>query len=217
MSTDKQITANRRNAAKSTGPRSQSGKSRSNRNALKHGLSAERVVMFNEDPAVFEALRSDLVGHFRPADPVADHLVEQVAACIWRLRRVPEIEARIYEHFRNVHERNESARMAQFYVSRPEVKPYARQGSRNKEDHAAATDVQQRAEAKKLKDTALMGGMFAEAERSLNSLVRIASAIESSMYRAIRELERIKAERQDTAGDSAVIEVELDEDEDWLN
>ena len=71
MATDKQITANRQNAAKSTGPQSQSGKSRASRNALKHGLSAEQVVMFDEDPAVFDALRSDLFEHFQPADPVA--------------------------------------------------------------------------------------------------------------------------------------------------
>ncbi len=66
-------------------------------------------------------------------------------------------------------------------------------------------------------DEPLMGGMFAEAERSLTSLVRIAGAIESSMYRAIRELERIKAERPTATNGNAVIDVEADEEEDWLN
>ena len=42
MATAKQATANRRNAAKSTGPRTKSGKARSSGNALKHGLSAEQ-------------------------------------------------------------------------------------------------------------------------------------------------------------------------------
>ena len=37
MSTSKQIAANRRNALKSTGPRTLLGKRRSSRNALKHG------------------------------------------------------------------------------------------------------------------------------------------------------------------------------------
>ena len=40
MTSDKRIAANRRNALRSTGPRTQDGKSRSRLNAVKHGLAA---------------------------------------------------------------------------------------------------------------------------------------------------------------------------------
>jgi hypothetical protein len=40
MTSDKRIAANRRNALRSTGPRTQDGKARSRLNAVKHGLAA---------------------------------------------------------------------------------------------------------------------------------------------------------------------------------
>lgn len=42
MTREKQIAANRANAKKSTGPRTATGRSKSSRNALRHGLSAPR-------------------------------------------------------------------------------------------------------------------------------------------------------------------------------
>lgn len=43
MASDRQIAANRRNARRSTGPRSSAGKSRASRNSYRHGLSANIV------------------------------------------------------------------------------------------------------------------------------------------------------------------------------
>ena len=211
MATAKQAAANRRNAANSTGPRTKSGKVRSSGNALKHGLSAEQVVMFDEDPAAFEALRSDLFEHYQPTDPVAEHLVEHVAASIWRLRRVPEIEAGIFTHFYFERERGlAGGRAAAQVVDDLSLDPFS--SIRDEKAHAVAERDQNRAETKLQGHLPVRGEVFGNAERSLTSLVRIASAIESSLYRAIRELERIKAERQDTVIDGSVIDVEGDEE-----
>ena len=44
MASDKQIAANRRNAMRSTGPRTRSGKARSRANSLRHGLLSKVLV-----------------------------------------------------------------------------------------------------------------------------------------------------------------------------
>ena len=58
MATDKQILANQRNAKKSTGPRSNAGKGRVRKNAIKHGLAA--VAADEETDAIADGLLADL-------------------------------------------------------------------------------------------------------------------------------------------------------------
>ena len=156
----------------------------------------------------------DLYSHYQPADPVAEHLVDHVAACIWRLRRVPEIEAGIYSHFYFRRERH----LAINRVSAQEDHSYyGRSDSSILDDeaHAAAKQDQERAEAKLQGDKPIMGEVFRDAEHTLTSLVRIAGAIEGSLYRGIRELGRIKVEPEELVNDGPVIDGEPDE-EDWL-
>ena len=49
MSTEAQQNANRENAKKSTGPRTEAGKAASSRNALKSGMHARSLVIFDEN------------------------------------------------------------------------------------------------------------------------------------------------------------------------
>ena len=56
MATPAQITANRANAQRSTGPRSAEGKSVSRFNALKHGVDAASIILPGEDPAAYQAI-----------------------------------------------------------------------------------------------------------------------------------------------------------------
>ena len=211
MATNKKIITNRRNARKSTGPRKEAGKARSSRNALKHGLTAKQVVLFDEDPAALDALRDSLYVFYQPTNPVAEHLVEHVAASIWRLRRVPEIEAGIFAHFYFERERGlAGGRVAAQVVDDLSLDPFS--SIRDEKAHAVAERDQNRAETKLQGHLPVRGEVFGNAERSLTSLVRIASAIESSLYRAIRELERMKAERQEPVNDNSVIDVEADEE-----
>ena len=66
MTTKKQIKANKANAKKSTGPKTEDGKSISKMNAVTHGLLSQYAVMSGEDAEQFEALRTMLCEEFKP-------------------------------------------------------------------------------------------------------------------------------------------------------
>ena len=97
MTSTKQLQANRENAKKSTGPRTEVGKTRSRRNAWKNGLTAETLVISGEDPARFNELRAALLQQYDPQSQLEAELVERIAGLLWRLRRVPYLEAAILE------------------------------------------------------------------------------------------------------------------------
>ena len=92
----KQLAANRKNAQKSTGPKTPEGKRRSSRNALKHGLLAQEVVILEGDGAEtqeeFDAFLIDLCEELQPQGVVEEILVERIATCYWRLRRAQRYE-----------------------------------------------------------------------------------------------------------------------------
>jgi hypothetical protein len=59
--------ASRKNGARSRGPKTPEGKARSARNALKHGLRAEKyIVLPEEDAAAFKALEATLFEELAP-------------------------------------------------------------------------------------------------------------------------------------------------------
>ncbi len=93
MTSPARTAANRRNAAKSTGPRTAAGKAIAARNALRHGLTAKQVVLFDEAPKDFAAFHAELHAALDPADAFEEALAERIASCAWRLRRVGWIEA----------------------------------------------------------------------------------------------------------------------------
>ena len=98
MSKPAQTAANRRNATRSTGPRTRAGKATASRNALQHGLLAKDVVIRNENPQAFIEWRDALVAHLQPVGAMEDLLVERIAACAWRLRRAGIVEASLFRH-----------------------------------------------------------------------------------------------------------------------
>ena len=92
MTSLRQIESNRRNAQKSTGPKTHSGKQRSSQNAVRHGLTAETVIGPLEDPADYRAFEQAVTTAYEAETAVERELVLRLASLLWRLRRATSVE-----------------------------------------------------------------------------------------------------------------------------
>src|SRR5262249_31799418 len=94
------VAANRRNAQKSTGPRTLTGKRVSRQNALQHGLLAREGLLASERATYLPDLDRRLREALRPADELEALLVDRVVSCAWRLRRALQAESADLERAR---------------------------------------------------------------------------------------------------------------------
>src|SRR5437016_4878458 len=92
MSSQRRIQASRANGAKSFGPATPEGLQIAARNALRHGLTAQTVVLTNESATRFEQLLDYYVKEFDPRTEVEMDFVEEMAVAKWRQRRAWSIE-----------------------------------------------------------------------------------------------------------------------------
>ena len=97
MASEKQFAANRRNAAKSTGPITQTGKLQSRRNAMRHGLTAATVVPAMEDVEEFEEFEAAIRADYQPTSAIEHELVARLTSLLWRLRRSTLIETNLFK------------------------------------------------------------------------------------------------------------------------
>ena len=97
MTSKKQIEANRRNAKKSTGPKSAKGKKAVAKNAYKHGLFSAHAITEGEDFEQYKGLMRALQDEFQPQTTVERSLVEKLALTMWRDRRLAHSECFVIE------------------------------------------------------------------------------------------------------------------------
>jgi len=75
-------------AEKSGGPRTQQGKENCKRNALRHGIFSQVVLLKGEPQAEFYSLLNGLRKDLEPEGTLEEILVDKLAAIVWRHRRV---------------------------------------------------------------------------------------------------------------------------------
>jgi hypothetical protein len=93
----RQFEANRRNALKSTGPRTEAGKRASRRNAVRHGLTAETVICALEDAEDYQAFEASIIADYDAQSAIERELVLRLAGLLWRLRRATTMETGLFE------------------------------------------------------------------------------------------------------------------------
>jgi hypothetical protein len=98
MTSYRQFEANRRNALKSTGPKTEAGKEVSRRNAVRHGLTAETIISALEDADDYKAFEAAITADYDAQSAVERELVLRLASVLWRLRRATTMETGLFEH-----------------------------------------------------------------------------------------------------------------------
>lgn len=88
---DAQRSANRQNAAHSTGPRTPRGKQRSSLNATRHGLTGQVNVTTPDDQKAYDALCREFTEDWRPVGGTERHLVQTLADTQWQMHHASSL------------------------------------------------------------------------------------------------------------------------------
>jgi hypothetical protein len=92
----RKVLANRKNALRSTGPKTLRGKRTVSRNAITHGILVREVVItagdWEESQEEFDALIEDLENCYQPVGAVEELHVQIIATALWRKARVLRAE-----------------------------------------------------------------------------------------------------------------------------
>jgi hypothetical protein len=187
MASDKQVTANKRNAKESTGPKSQAGKKKSAMNAIKHGGTATGLL---PDESIEEQTQfiDAITEQYNPRSPDASVLVEIISDGLWRRRRFSRAEAGVmtWYVYKRLGERidEESGSLA------PEGSP----GAKKAELRKRQSDISHAAQA-----------FIVDVENGnvLEKMSRYETTIVNRVFRAMKELRELNAQRIEPADDAA--------------
>jgi hypothetical protein len=96
MISEKQLAANRRNALRSTGPRTGEGKKASALNARRHNLTGQVTAMTDADRIMHDAFSASIVESLAPEGAMETQLAQRIATDSWRLNRMSAVEDNLF-------------------------------------------------------------------------------------------------------------------------
>src|SRR3954469_15835394 len=114
ITTEARREINRKNAARSTGPKSAEGKLKARANAMKHGLRAETLALPNEDAGELSQLTDEWLEYYQPASPGMRAMLDRAVYSTVQLRRCQRFHAAaVAEQVRNAEEEWDGAQEQQ--------------------------------------------------------------------------------------------------------
>jgi hypothetical protein len=189
----RRLTARRANAQKCTGPRTPEGKATTRLNALKHGFFASDVVNpVLDGPArseEFNSILDALLDDVQPESARERLLVDEVAACCWRIRRLLRYECR------------------ESWVDEDNFRRRARTETPSEAMAALMGYDQQTARKRTFRKlhSAGLDSLILPSEIDIDKIVRYERLIKRNLYRALYTLEQMRAARiRPDASDSAI-------------
>jgi hypothetical protein len=220
VTSDKQAKANRKNALRSTGPKTPEGKAAIRLNALRHGLLSQETLLPGEDEEALRELGERLGTELQPIGELENLLVARITAAVWRLRRLGRVEAGIFA--RDLYAelvkraRREAHRHTAKRIMYDEFSDFVVDDSdiMDQEKYQEAVSETKRMAAVRDGETATLGQTFirdSETANAFSKLSRYETAIERSLYKALHELQRLQAARRadDHVPPPAAIDVDV--------
>ncbi|MFC1635486.1 hypothetical protein ACFL5Z_11650 [Planctomycetota bacterium] len=173
MSTESQIKANRLNAQKSTGPKTAEGKAAVSQNAVKHGLFAHENVIRCEKQADFDNFRDELLAGLAPVGGVESMMAERIVSLSWRLKRAERMNSEAID----------------VMIAKIETDSFER---RQRREAGLVDPEDERSEL-------VLGWVTIKDFKGSNVLERLLmyeKRIESSLYKAMNELQKLQRMRE---------------------
>jgi hypothetical protein len=192
MTSERRIEANRRNARRSTGPKTAAGKAVSRLNAQQHGLTGTLPALLPEDdPAAYAAHRDALYVAFAPGPGRAVYLVEDVVRLTWRIARAERIEVGVLTQQMLARRENLAYREA-FSLEQPADRDawcdaWRTQHETAKAREAAAQDAQ-------LADLPVLGYAYNQEASTLDKLQRYEAQLRRALERTLADLACVQAQ-----------------------
>jgi hypothetical protein len=206
--TDEVLKSNRTNARRSTGPRDTT---HTISNARTHGLLAKFLVFDDaEEEVAFQSLSAELIADYKPAGCLETALVDEIAVCLWKMRKVNHLEQA------EMRDRRKASRsILDAVVAHSELDPLplfqrddgtrsaARRGWECEELVVRTGTRNSRKEEAREETKNAAGQVHIEARltTSIESLLRYTASTKRDFYKAIRALRDIQRERLEGSAD----------------
>jgi hypothetical protein len=204
MATKAQMEANRRNARKSTGPKTPSGKGLASKNSMRHGLTAKQIVLWpTDDPNSWAERREKVISYYNPRNVLEEILVNRIVKALVDSSHAEKLEAAIVSDgtisqlagraliTAKATEHGATDNLDEMNAALDELEPPNREGEPSQGKHE---DKQRATSPPRLPRRTVEN--FVENLDSLGLVNRYQLRSDSQLYRAMHELERLHAARR---------------------